>query len=167
MLSLTDLDAAYLAGLMDGEGTIGYRPQKSGYPNIELGICMTTPAPLHWAAAATGLGKVYHRPESRANRRDAWFWKVSVCQDIAEILRRIRPYMLVKQYEASAFLIVALLREYKPYVRAPSPYKEGEQMAGALVQKMKEWGWEHELYEECLDLACYLRQAIEERDNPA
>ena len=35
-------DAIYLAGLMDGEGTIGIRPRPNGCFNIELGICMTS-----------------------------------------------------------------------------------------------------------------------------
>jgi hypothetical protein len=46
---VTPTDAAYLAGLLDGEGTIGARNRPNGYINLELGVCMTTPAPLYWA----------------------------------------------------------------------------------------------------------------------
>jgi hypothetical protein len=134
---MNPMDAAYLAGLLDGEGTIGARPRANGYTNLELGICMTTPAPLYWAKEVTGFGEVYYRPEHRENRRDAWFWKVGRCDEIASVLREVRPYMKVKQAEASAFLILANLRAMKPSRFAASPYPEAERMAANLVTSLK------------------------------
>jgi len=41
---MNQLDAAYLAGLIDGEGCIGAREGRDGLMRARLEICMTTPA---------------------------------------------------------------------------------------------------------------------------
>lgn len=162
---MTETDLAYLAGLLDGEGTIGYRPQADGRVNIELGVCMTEPAPIYWAHQATGRGNVYRRTtrERRTDRRDAWFWKVCRVSDIAEILTAVRPYMRVKHHEATAMLVVAHLRALKPHPTARSPYKEGEDMAGAIISRMKRRGWEEVVPDMALDMVVYLRKALAQR----
>jgi hypothetical protein len=155
-------EAAYLAGLLDGEGTIGVRPRTEGWVVVELGMCMTTPAPLYWAQKVTGKGAIYYRPEKRVNRRDAWFWKVGRCQDIANILREVLPYLQVKAAEARVFLILAHLRllNCSGY---PSVIKEPERRLGVLMAMLKQLDFDN-AYDEALDLACYLKQAIVERD---
>ena len=107
---MTSEECAYLAGLLDGEGTIGARVRKDGYLNLELGVCMTTPAPLHWAQETTGSGGIYFRPEHRPNRQDAWFWKVGRMEEIAIILREVMPYLKVKREEAMLFLTLVEFR---------------------------------------------------------
>lgn len=164
---MTPMDAAYLAGLLDGEGTIGARLRANGYTNLELGICMTTPAPLYWAKEVTGFGEVYHRPERRENRQDAWFWKVGRCDEIASVLREVRPYMKVKQGEASAFLVLANLRSMKRSRFEASPHPEGERMAADLVTAMKrDRSDPTTLHEEAMDLCIYLKGVMVERDSP-
>lgn len=160
---LSQNDAAYLAGLLDGEGCIGVRPRSDGYITLELGICMTTPAPLQWAQNTTGFGGLYLRPETRKNRRDAWFWKVGTCHEIALVLVDVLPYLKVKAAEARAFLVLAHLRTLKRSSTGPVLYREAEHAIARVVKACKALD-DKTAYEEALDLACYLRQAILERD---
>lgn len=160
---MSDLDCAYLAGLIDGEGTIGVRSRSDGFVNVELGVCMTTPAPLHWAMATTGAGGIYHRPERRLNRRDAYFWKVGQAAQIATILRQIIPYLKVKQAEARLFLVFAHLRS-APRV---SGRRNSPEVEAIIARLMSEWKRRPPTYEEALDLCVYLRTALYEQEHPA
>lgn len=162
-MKLAELDAAYLAGLLDGEGTIGVRPRPNGYVNLELGICMTTPKPLRWARAVTGLGSIYHRPERRARRRDAWFWKVSSCAAIAEVLQQVLPHLKVKAAEARGFLVLAHLRRLKSSTTGPARHRAAEHAVARILAACK-GGDEQTAYSEAMDLTIYLRQVIAERD---
>lgn len=111
---MTREDAAYLAGLLDGEGCIQARASQHGWvrPNVE--VCMTNSAPLRWARAVTGVGYIYAQKERRQNRRQPWKWIISNPRDAASVLRQVVPFMKVKRAESMAFIMLSSIRAVTP-----------------------------------------------------
>lgn len=156
------VDAAYCAGLIDGEGCIQVRQDPRGWTRALLEVCMTTPNVLRWCADITGFGKVYSRAETRPGRRPVSKWIVSRVSDAENILRACLPYLRVKEGEARAFLVLAHLRRI-PLIRGRRAHPKAEQHVAAVINRCKAADDEG-AYQEALDLAAYLRQAIYERD---
>lgn len=166
MKELTKEDAAYLAGLYDGEGCIGYRIRRSdGYPTVSLDVCMTDSKAVDWAQSATGCGKVYFKKVNRGNRRDVYYWKVTSLDQIAWILKQCRPYMKTKFAEASAMILAWNLRQARRESGTRTLFRDQERIAGSWVTGMKKFDFDYaKTLEEVLDLACYLRAEIEETE---
>lgn len=103
---LTATEAAYIAGIVDGEGTLGVsrysrKENKSGYRfQIFLAITSTNKELLEWLTKTTGLGAFHEKKESsiRAKRR-CWKWSLKFTQ-AARLLIQISPYMIIKKDQA-------------------------------------------------------------------
>ena len=107
MFILTDEQAAYLAGLIDGEGYIGALVSKDGYVQAGLVVINTHLGVLTWAQAITGIGTV--KPKKRVvGCKQAWRWIIGP-QPARELLNRIRPYSKIKRMEMHLFCILAAL----------------------------------------------------------
>jgi hypothetical protein len=116
---VSQTDWAYLAGLIDGEGSI--YATKEG---IVLSVTMTSQPVIAWL----GLhfrGKVY---ASRRNppRRDVWSWRLMRGTDLLAVLEHARPFMRVRGQQADLALeYLRARRSDKPRIR--------EQLRGANV----------------------------------
>lgn len=95
---LTEIDAAYLAGLVDGEGSIMINP-RGDTVTARLTVTNTHRGVLHWLSEVTGLGKVQaHRPES-ARHRATWMWVVNG-DGALSLLKQLEPFMRIKRQQA-------------------------------------------------------------------
>jgi|ERR1041385_862718 hypothetical protein len=137
---MTALEAAYLAGLLDGEGCIAIRTRPDGWVNACLEICMTDRRPLDWAARVTGAGRVYSGIEGRSNRRQPYHWKVGSVAAAAAILRQVEPFMQVKRGQAKAFLVLGHLRAAKSRATGPRDHGEAEHALARIVRHLKDAG---------------------------
>lgn len=107
MLKITNEQAAYLAGLIDGEGYVGARVAKDGYVQAGLVVINTNRSVLDWACSITGIGVV--KPKKKVpNRKQVWRWIVGP-QPASELLRRVRGYSQIKRMEMHLFGILAAL----------------------------------------------------------
>ena len=95
-------DAAYIAGLFDGEGTITYKKYNSKkgkkYYNtwaIELCIEMTDESVLRWIYEVLNCGSLNERKTLRPNRKRIWRFRVKH-RDAYNVCRIIWPYAHVK-----------------------------------------------------------------------
>lgn len=159
---------SYLAGLLDGEGCISVRASKQGWIHRAIEVCMTDRAPLDWAVKATGYGVVYERKDKRANRRNVYQWVVSNGDHISEIIQAVLPYLKVKTPEAILFLVADSIRRCKVNGKygLVRQFPEIELQTVEIMRKLKA---RKIPYQEALDLATHLRQAlleIDERTNP-
>lgn len=157
----TDVDIAYLAGLVDGEGCLAVRTRIDGYINVSLEVVGTDRRPLDWAAERFG-GTVGHLQERRPNRRQPYHWRITKVAHLAEVARLIRPYLKVKRAEASLLVIIGLLRKAKRTPYSPNEYRQAEVHLSKLSTLLKQADTDRAAYEEVLDLAIYLRGLIEE-----
>lgn len=102
---LHPIDAAYLAGFIDGEGSIIlYMPhQHTRAVSVKLAAANNHRAVLDWMVEVTGVGAVtrhYRRSEKHA---EAWFYQAN--SEAAEsIIKQIRPYLRIKQQQADLAL---------------------------------------------------------------
>lgn len=101
---MTEVEAAYVAGLLDGEGSFGISYLKSMERYIpQISCSMTDEAPIAYLAK---LGGVAYFPVERKKpiprTKPQWQVKINGKRAIA-LCRRLRPYLLVKQRHADLF----------------------------------------------------------------
>lgn len=125
---MSDTEAAYLAGILDGEGSVmlQHRGEAIG---MGLGICNTDQSLFSWIMQTVQCGSVCKRRAETEKHKVCAFWRVSGA--IAEkVLRQIRPYLVIKAERAD--LAVA----FQERLRTPA-LKADRTWQREWMQKMK------------------------------
>ena len=96
---LRDTDWAYLAGIIDGEGTMGvYRRQ----PRVVVAMC--TEQPVLWIHETFGgrlkLARRVRNPDAREGLEIRYTWGVYSRAYVWEILDGCLPYLILKRKKA-------------------------------------------------------------------
>ena len=102
---MTETDAAYLAGLFDGEGSVYYKRTKQIRHNrpgkpvhniwvIRMEIAMTEKSIINWVHDFTGVGHSGPR-KVKPGKKKQWRWRCSH-RDAYYVSRVIWPYANVK-----------------------------------------------------------------------
>jgi hypothetical protein len=116
-LNLSNSDAAYLAGLVDGEGCVSAWHRKAYSENRErnpsamggVRIEMCAPDLVQWVRSITGLGKVYHLPARRVTHKDSWLWQPGL-RESAQFLEALLPYLRLKRRQALLVIELAHIK---------------------------------------------------------
>lgn len=97
------IDAAWLAGVFDGEGTvsIAQRQRADRRPTYRLSICNTCLPLIERIVDATGIDQVYRHARHNKKHRDVFVWQVGG-PDALSLLRQMRPWLIVKAERADA-----------------------------------------------------------------
>lgn len=134
---ITETDKAYLAGLFDGEGCIGYYNRGTikgkSYHSASVTISMTDLRPLDWLKKLVGYGKISFITKS-GNRRNVYSWQLSNQTDIKDFLTMIRPFLKLKADQVD--LLFELWEEESSFNRKLTPAIIDRRED--LVRKMKE-----------------------------
>lgn len=99
---LKSTDAAYVAGIIDGEGCVSIARSKightvSGYQyQPRLSVTNTDLRMLKFIKAVTGLGTICERGGSK---KRTWCW-CSASQVTGKILKSVRKYLVIKRTRA-------------------------------------------------------------------
>lgn len=103
-------DAAYIAGFVDGEGSIILHGRMNSIA-VRLSIANTNRAILEWISEVTGLGCIsMHRSET-ATHKTAWEWLTNG-DGAASIISQLRPHLHIKAAQADLALeTMARLRD--------------------------------------------------------
>lgn len=105
---LTETEAAYIAGIIDGEGCISIQKVRSGNAKIAsagyayrgcVAVKMTDESLVRWFQEVTGLGSAIKAQVPSGNRRQAWAWTCWSKQALA-LLNRVRPHLRLKGAQA-------------------------------------------------------------------
>lgn len=99
----------YAAGLIDGEGYLGIRIQRSRvgwYYKPCVKVAMTRPEAVRALYLRFGGNVDLRRRMVKSNHRLSFCWSVSTFVSVARVLEAIWPYLLVKSQQA------AILREF-------------------------------------------------------
>lgn len=101
----------YMAGLLDGEGTIGIARARASaqYRFPYISVTSTTYEIVEWLQENFG-GSIRKHTERNERWKQAWSWKVARWDDIEDILTGCLPYMLEPEKVRRGNL---LLSEYK------------------------------------------------------
>lgn len=95
----TEIERSYLAGMIDADGSVSLRQQKSGSLNLEIMVYNVNEPLMHWLNDRLG-GNI--RSEKRAKRehwRIRWIWSAGG-DSAASTLSEIAKFMIVKQPQA-------------------------------------------------------------------
>lgn len=102
---LSTADASWLAGFIDGEGTITIcRAGKQGHHLVIL-LANTVVDALYYTQSITGVGRVYEVKESpyRLGSLPIYKWEVGNEHALA-VLKQIQKYLRVKRLQADSAL---------------------------------------------------------------
>tara|TARA_R100000541_G_C1827714_1_gene73524 strand:- start:42 stop:452 length:411 start_codon:yes stop_codon:yes gene_type:complete len=95
------VDAAYIAGLFDGEGSVDFARRKEKRGNVQsilMRIEMTDEDVLKWVHETLGVGTVRKRnrsPSRKAHWKDAWVYSIRF-RDALHVCKLLWPHIKVK-----------------------------------------------------------------------
>lgn len=110
-------DMAYMAGLVDGEGSIGIMMTPRSQAITQLTIKMCCEDTIEWVAQTFG-GNIEHIASKVEGHSDCWRWRANGAR-AAEILVAIEPYMVTKRYRACLF--IEFVGDTRGQGKRPSP----------------------------------------------
>lgn len=121
-------ELAYLAGLMDGEGSVGLyvrTPKNSDRHSVVLRVSIgnTSKPMIDWLINTTKVGSVRAKSWDKLTRRQAWVWSVCSKQAV-ELLRSIRPWMITKAPQVDIVLKVAEMEVAENIRQGSKPSEE-------------------------------------------
>ena len=104
---MTELELAYLAGIIDGEGSIMLlRSHKSEYPSPCISISSTDIELLEWVKEKVGSGKI-NRKKNYNIKKHKTSYTYSIYYDIAiDVMNKIEPFLVIKQKKLRAKFII-------------------------------------------------------------
>ena len=116
-IDLSPTEAAYLAGIIDGEGTIGKDFNRNTY---RLTIGNTNKALLNWLYDKLG-GRIKAK-KVREGRTPMYYWVCNQMYIVAQILSAVEPYLIVKKDKAKE-AIDSLWQTIEQYLEPPDEFK--------------------------------------------
>jgi len=106
--NMSQTDAAYIAGLVDGEGTVTLsRRHRSENRHVVISISNTDRPLLEYVLNSVGAGKITNKRTSQTHHTPSYTYTISNRQALA-LLSQILPYL--KTYKAKRSDII--LRDY-------------------------------------------------------
>ncbi len=99
---MTETEKAYLAGLFDGEGTLGYyfKTKAKNYV-ASLAIYNTNTEVMRWIKNTTGIGGIYL---NKGGKNAGWQWQLTSKPQIKGFLSEIQPYLIIKADQVDLLL---------------------------------------------------------------
>lgn len=130
---MNDVEKGWLAGIIDGEGTISLERKHKGewrYPRIS--VSSTDIEILQHCVAITGIGTIRPKKETRKNCSPSWVWKADSKAGTFGILTLILPYLRCPRKLNRARL---LFRDYERLTTANGYYTEEQKVAKRKFQE--------------------------------
>ena len=100
--SLSKIDAAYIAGIVDGEGCIGiyrtggHKRKDAARLSLRLTVGSTYKPLLNWLRSTTGIGGVCVHSSGGERNKPSWEWQARGRQAV-ELLFQLVPYVVIKE----------------------------------------------------------------------
>lgn len=109
-MELSETQKAYIAGIVDGEGSIMLTQiHKNQQHAPVVSVSSTDRELLDWLKDITTKGSISLKPAKKENHKDSWDWKISYNAAL-ELLELILPYLKIERKIYRALLLV---NEYK------------------------------------------------------
>lgn len=124
---LTDLELAYMAGFVDGEGCVSVATRLKIYMTPTVQVSNTNQAVLQWFLAAFG-GEIDVRRDHRPTRKQCNTWRVAG-DKARRVLRALLPFLRVKKRQAE--LALSYSPKGRGYKRTP---QDVEQVKTIILQ---------------------------------
>lgn len=100
-------EKAYIAGIIDGEGSITLtRFHKNQYPSPCVSVSSTTIELLEYLKSLIGKGKINKKKNyNKEKHKDSFTYSINYNNAI-DLLENIQPYLIIKQKKLRAILII-------------------------------------------------------------
>ena len=103
--SLCKTDAAYIAGLIDGEGTVTLtRKHKNENRQLCVSISSTEVELLQFVLSATGVGKITNKRASKSHHAHSYAYAVYNRQALS-LLEQTLPYLKSYKHDRAALIL--------------------------------------------------------------
>lgn len=136
--TLSPVEAAYLAGILDGEGSVSLvnqRDVRSGgeyYRSLICSITNTDQALGEWVLRTTGLSRLQRVDVSSSiGTKPRWTWRIRG-ETAAAFLRQVEPYMVVKRDRA---LLAIAFQDVRNQARRQTPTPEAVAAMAEIVAR--------------------------------
>lgn len=96
--NITIEDAAYLAGFVDGEGSIILHRSRDRTA-MRIAITNTNKGVIDWIQTITGVGNIVEKKSKNAKHKDCYIWLCN-SQSAEDVLIQILPYLKIKIQQA-------------------------------------------------------------------
>lgn len=102
--NMSDAERAWFAAALDGEGSIVIQNKKTGYSRLQ--VTNTCVPFLDRVIEYTGVGYIRHtyKPDPSTGHKDGYNWFCCINHQVQEILRQVRPWLIVKAERADIVL---------------------------------------------------------------
>lgn len=108
VLNLSDVDKGYIAGILDGEGSlvVYMNTQRNGSfrVNTQIRVGMTDKDVIYWLKDVTGLGNISKGKQRNPKWKPAYIWEVAGGNQVAQLLLSVGDYLKVKKQHANIIL---------------------------------------------------------------
>jgi len=112
---MTELEKAYIAGIIDGEGSIMLQKFHSNeHPSPCISIASTTIELLNWIKLAVGKGIIKTKKNYNSNKHRDCYSYILKYNDALEFLELIYPYPVVNSKKKRAELILSKYKSLTP-----------------------------------------------------
>lgn len=131
---LSAIQGAYLAGVIDGEGSIIlYRRGKGAA--LRLNVANTNLELVRWCVNTTGVGNIVRKKSENPRHKSSYLWLVN-SQAAASVLKQILVYLVIKQRQAEIGI------EFQNRLKVPShkAEKEWQKQWRTVVQRLNRRG---------------------------
>lgn len=99
---LSDTEAAYIAGLIDGEGSIMLYARMKG-AGLRVTVSNTYRPIIDWLLQTTEAGSAIEAPRKSSNHKVGWTWQLNA-EAADSLLRQISKYLVIKRRQADLAL---------------------------------------------------------------
>jgi hypothetical protein len=100
---MTEVEAAWLAGLFDGEGSIVCSRGSDIRRSIRITVTNTRFELLEHLREVVGTGAIIVQPRREAHHSPTWYW-LCHSDNARELLRQMQPWLIVKRERAAEAL---------------------------------------------------------------
>ena len=137
---LSKWQLAWLAGFIDGEGTIGIY-QVNGRPQLQLKVNNTCLTVIEFIHTLTGIGSVtYVDKAKQLNSKSVLpqkYWRVTSASEMRDIISKLLPYLLVKTDQAIMMLEFCDGKASGNFIHDASYYYEMTKRLNHTVKEVK------------------------------
>lgn len=110
---MTDVERAYLAGLIDGEGTITLtRAHKNQTPSPQISIANNSIEVLMWVRDKLGVGTTMMKLPRKPTHRVSYSWQISKAGACSRVLSLVHNFLILKKPQSK--LILAKYKSVTP-----------------------------------------------------
>lgn len=112
---MTETDKAYIAGIIDGEGSIMLQKIHSNeYPAPCISIASTTLELLTWIKTIVGKGSIIKKKNYNLDKHKDCYSYVLRRNDAISLLKEIFPYLIIESKKKRAELILTKYKALTP-----------------------------------------------------